>query len=385
MPAADDIQYQPSHHSSCLSDESDASDESNCSNDDSQSNDDYGYLDVYPLDEECPLQHTLGSDINEDSETDTDATSDHEEAESTNIPSEPSRTRSIIPLDRDSGELNPLNLAFASWSWTHGISIEAYNSLQQLLHSDIVVPLDSLLHSLHGVRKHVLNFLQLSPIHTLPIRLKVAKLVTQTRKSRSINSRIEASVATYSKSTLYYHKVSDILMRVIANPTVFKELWLHQYTTLYQPQSAPWLGFLWRSSYTLSKGIDPPMIGNNILYPGCFVTVSQRVFLNNRNKSKVKSFDVRALWSDAQIQRFARISSVTRSPEGVLECEVDPLLKYHELPLELQIASRRNRTVDNAIQLFMADFEWDKPVVVFDDITTITNGEIPWRTLLMGD
>jgi nicotinate-nucleotide pyrophosphorylase len=110
-------------------------------------------------------------------------------------------SQTLFPVDRENGVLSAINLAFASWSWTHGISIEAYNSLQQLLHSDIIVPLDGLLHSLHGVRKHVLRFLQLSAIHTLSIKLKASKLPSRTSRSRS--DAPQATVATYAKSTLF--------------------------------------------------------------------------------------------------------------------------------------------------------------------------------------
>jgi hypothetical protein len=86
--------------------------------------------------------------------------------------------RIIIPDSQDK-ELETLNFAFASWSWTHGVSIDTFDTLQQLLHSNLIeTPLDSLFYSLKGIQRNVLRFLHVARIRTLSIRLKTAKLPT---------------------------------------------------------------------------------------------------------------------------------------------------------------------------------------------------------------
>jgi hypothetical protein len=103
----------------------------------------------------------------------------------------------VQPLPRAwFGFLGPMNLAFArSRPWTHGISFDAFHHLPNLLHFDMIQQQLPLLHSLKGVREQVLRFLQLCPLQTIRMNLKVAKLPVRTR-----------NLTRMSKTTLMVYK-----------------------------------------------------------------------------------------------------------------------------------------------------------------------------------
>jgi hypothetical protein len=85
-------------------------------------------------------------------------------------------------------------------------------------------------------------------------------------------------------------------------------------------------------------------------------------------------------------KRFARVCSVVRSStrKNQLECEIDPLLHYKELPRYLQSASKDEKTSRGAAQLYLADFDYDKPVVAFDQIQEIVDGTLHPAELITG-
>jgi hypothetical protein len=126
------------------------------------------------------------------------------------------------------------------------------------------------------------------------------------------------------------------------------------------------------------------MIRGNVLYPGCFALLPHTVLLAEQNLTRLKRFDLRALLSRSSQTRLARVCSVVRSEEtGELECEVEPLIAYEELPIEFQVPERRQPTDDGAVQHFLLDFSWDKPVVPVNSILEIVTGISLLTTLLI--
>jgi len=225
------------------------SDESEYSEADSDSEDIDPYA-LYAFDDDLPTID--GLDI---SDARSDSGNSDEDAENPSQDINQSFQLEASLFERDDARLEPMNFAFASWSWTHGVSFESFNSLQQLLHSNFLeCPLDPLLYSLKGVRNHVLRFMRLSPVYTLPIRLKTSKIPTKRRNNRRIATQAAVIRAESAQSTLYYHQVRDLIIRVLANPSLLNESFLDQFTTLHQPASAPWHGFAWRSSSVKGYG-----------------------------------------------------------------------------------------------------------------------------------
>jgi len=355
---------------------------------------------VYPLDEDVPADYS--SNIDDDGSqsvwvdspdeaessipepsVNVDGSSSQVETESNNGSDMDSADDTSIPLVQphaktSSGDLEPLNLAFASWSWTHGISFDAFHNLQQLLHSEMMqLPLP-LLRTLKGVREQVTKFLRLCPLQTIRINLKTSKLPTRTRNSARVNRVSTALIAKNTLSTLFYHQIHDLLYRVLSNPHLKSKIYNEQYTTIHSPSSAPWHGYAWRSSYTLSKGPDPPQINGNTVYPGRFVLFPQKALLQDGNLQRIKSFDLSFLLKNSARLRIGRVCSVVRR-ENIqyhlaLACEVDPILTYDELPNHLQTEARSALTANGAKQCFMADFEWNKPVINFEDLESTFDG-----------
>lgn len=353
------------------SEETSVSDRSGYSEADPSSEDIDPYA-LYAFDEDMPAINELHiSDIrsdNSNSDEDTEISSeDIDRSSSLGAP----------VFERDNARLEPMNFAFASWSWTHGVSVESFNSLQQLLHSNFLeCPFDSLLYSLKGVRNHVLRFMRLSPMFTMSIRLKTSKLPTKRRNNRRIATQAAVIRAESAQSTLYYHQVRDLIIRVIANPSLLNNMFLHQFTSLHQPASAPWHGFTWRSSYTLSRSANPPTIRGKVLFPGCFVRFRQHRLLSDANIRRLKAFEIRSLWRQSDQMRVVRVCSVVRSEEtGALECEVDPVIGYDELPFEFQTDDRQLQTDHGGEKRFMLDFSWDKLVVPVSYFIEILSGE----------
>lgn len=104
---------------------------------------------VYPIEEELP-SNVMSSDSDSDSESSSSAI-DEDIYPLYPAESAPSIIHSALPSEPES-ILEPLNLAFASWIWTHGISVEAFNGLQQLLHSDLFDTTLPFLRSSKGIR-----------------------------------------------------------------------------------------------------------------------------------------------------------------------------------------------------------------------------------------
>ena len=282
--------------------------------------------------------------------------------------------------------LEPLNLAFASWSWTHGVSVEAFFSLQQLLHSELAGSCHGLLRSLPGVRKHVLKFLRLTPIHTLSILLKVSKLSSNTRQTNNLNRRRTPIVAKNAKSTLYYHKIRDLIYRVLSNPSLKDSIYQERFVTLDTSSSAPWQGFAWRSSFTLSKGRNPLLIGGKVLYPGCFILFPHNVLKNETNSLKMDQLELRALSVVSSKTRIGKVCSVVRAADDERPaCEVDPIIRYEELPSDLQLEARRTRTERGAVQVFLVDTEWEKPIIKVSEIHSIFAGIALYDVFLILD
>lgn len=158
-----------------------------------------------------------------------------------------------------------------------------------------------------------------------------------------------------------------------------ENMFLDQYTTINLPASAPRHGFAWRSSYTLMKGVHPVRIAGKVLYPGCFVTIPHHELLTERNAGKIEQFDLRSLTSPKNINRIVRICSIVRddcSDSQRLICEVEPVLQFSELPSDLRTPERES-LYNGATRLFLADFEWNKPLVDVDKIVEILDGIHP--------
>jgi hypothetical protein len=364
-------------------------------------NDSHEY-DVYPLDEDMPAEYS--SEIDDDdgsqsvwvdspdeaessileSSVNVEEISSQVELESNNNDSDnDSADDTCIPLVQpqakmSSGDLEPLNLAFASWSWTHGISFDAFYNLQQLLHSEMIHQQLPLLHTFKGVREQVSKFLRLCPLHTIRIHLKTSKLPTRTRNSARVHRVSAALIAKNTLSTLFYHQIHDLLYRVLSNPKLKSQMYNEQYTTIHSPSSAPWHRYAWRSSYTLSKGPDPPQINGNTVYPGRFVLFSQKALQQDKNLERVKSFDLHCLLKNSTTLRIGHVCSVVRRANVeyhlALACEVDPIVTYDELPSHLQTESRSALTPNGATQCFMADFEWNKPLINFEELESTFDG-----------
>jgi hypothetical protein len=103
--------------------------------------------DVYPVEDELP-SNVMSSDSDSEASDVDEGLYPLSSAES--APSE-SIVRSSLSGEPES-TLEPLNLAFATWCWTHGISVDAFNSLQQLLHSDLFDTVSPFLRSSKGIR-----------------------------------------------------------------------------------------------------------------------------------------------------------------------------------------------------------------------------------------
>jgi hypothetical protein len=323
--------------------------------------------------EDYALPSDFRSSSLDDKSTSSDSDTDEQQYMSTMASSQFSE-------DTSSGSLEVLNVAVATWTWTHGVDVAAFDTLQLLLHSDLVPPFTGLLRSLKGVRNQVLRFLKLIPVRKLSINLKTEKLPTL---NRLVRHKMRPTLASQTKSTLYYHSVTDLIHRVLSNPLLAGGFYQSRYQTLTRSTSAPWEGFAWRSSYTLSKGPDPPTVGDKVLFPGQFISFPQRILHNTRNAARVKAFDLRLLRSTANTVRWAKVCSVVRAADmSTLECEVEPVLKYMELPEDLQSQEWVTRTHAGAEQRFVADFGWDKPVVQQQEIIQILDGILPSRTEL---
>lgn len=153
--------------------------------------------------------------------------------------------------------------------------------------------------------------------------------------------------------------------------------------SLHSPASAPWHGSAWQSSYTLSKGPNLPRLRVNVLHLGYFITFDRIHLGNFHNVTKVRAFNLPSLLLPSEIalnhSLRARICSVVRSEDsGLLECEIDPVIPYEELPRGLQTISQRAPMAGGAEQRFLLDFEWDKPVLTIKELGPIRNGIVSY-------
>lgn len=168
------------------------------------------------------------------------------------------------------------------------------------------MPLDSLLQSLKGVYQHVSYFLLLAPVSTVDVSLKVSKLLTQKCNAR----RTLTTVLTQTIATkVYFYRIRDLLFRVLSNLTLRDKMFLNQFTSIHQPASAPWYDFTWRSSYTLSKGPQPPRVDGIILYPRCFIMFEQQSLLTEANILRLRGLEIPSIVRQLGI-RIGRVCSI---------------------------------------------------------------------------
>jgi hypothetical protein len=206
---------------------------------------------MYPMHEDVPVDYL--SDVYDDDESQSIFVNSPDEVESSirespfedddsssevSIHDDNNLIDDVIPLVQplptsSSGTLEPLNLAFATWSWTHGISYDGFHNLQQLLHSGMIDQALPLLCSLKGVREQVMKFLRLCPLQSIRIKLKVSKLSTHTRNSTRVNKTSTALISTNAWSTHFYHQIRDLLYRVLSNPQLKSRIYNEQFSTIH--------------------------------------------------------------------------------------------------------------------------------------------------------
>jgi hypothetical protein len=120
------------------------------------------------------------------------------------------------------------------------------------------------------------------------------------------------------------------------------------------------------------------MVHDELLFAGRFITFPQPLLLNPRNRGIITDFDLQSLLFSSNTVWIGKVCSVVKSSEdGSLECDVDPLLEYKDLPYEFRTDERQRLTEDRATQLFLAEFEYKKPVISINEIHTVANG-ISW-------
>ena len=72
---------------------------------------------------------------------------------------------------------------------------------------------------------------------------------------------------------------------------------------------------------------------------------------------------------------MGKVCSVVRSEEDDnVMCEFEPLLRANQLPDYLLTPERQQPTHGATEQLFVVEFEWDKPLIALLDIMRIFEG-----------
>ena len=184
-------------------------------------------------------------------------------------------------------------------------------------------------------------------------------------------------------SHLHSHRIKDLLYRVLANPCLDNQMFVDRYTSIGNPASDPWHGYAWRTSYTMTRGPDPPCVGIHVLYPGCFILLSPTVLFQETNAAKVRAFNLPSQLSASSGNTrpracMARVCSVIRSSDSdQLQCEFDPIVSFGDLPRFLQTDARKRKTKHGAEQLFLVDYELDKPTIDLEEIISIIDSKSP--------
>jgi hypothetical protein len=110
----------------------------------------------------------------------------------------------------------------------------------------------------------------------------------------------------------------------------------------------------------MSKGPDLSRVQDRTLCPECFVMYQNVALYTEQNLFKLRDFNVQALLLDSSKTRLEKIYSIAKTSDLKklkLEYEIESIIYYEELLSRLNTLKRQQKTLTEAEQCFLLDFE----------------------------